>query len=624
MNTRSIAILTGISILIIPAVAFEAGLRSPLRPDVRPMKNTSITDVVANTVPESQTRIYSYGDKSREFFDEAYVAAAATPLPEIPAAPPRAAVTAHHLLVADRIAALFQALGRTDKPTIVIMSPDHFDAGRSPAQVSRGTWTTPYGNVDSDQAAIDKLLQAAPVLKADESAFPREHGIAAITPFVARSFPGARIVAIALQEKLTAEDRALLGVRIAETLPNAVVIASVDMSHYLPSLPAAFHDELTLRRLAAGGCDCSSDLETDSTAVLDVLLEANGKRGEQIWHLTHHGSSLAALGATANAAWRENTSHILGYFTVGLPVAKHHAAFTLVGDVMLGRSVRQSIDEHGPEYPWSGVTRFLNGTHFTIGNLEGTVGDRPDKMTHQPPFAFSFLTAAVLEASRHLDAVSQANNHSRDYGIAGELQTRDELDEIGLPWFGSWASPLPVLERQVNGVPVTIIGYHAFTPDEPSLLAAVQAARAAGRFTIVMPHWGVEYAPRHSSGQRALAEKIIRAGADLIVGAHPHVTQDIEVIDGIPVVYSLGNFIFDQPMPETRPALALGVIADSERVTLRLLPISANQDGRPEPMDDAAADALLRDLAARSPEAYRADLTRGILNVDRPLRRINP
>ncbi|HCC21928.1 TPA: capsular biosynthesis protein, partial [Candidatus Uhrbacteria bacterium] len=87
-------------------------------------------------------------------------------------------------------------------------------------------------------------------------------------------------------------------------------------------------------------------------------------------------------------------------------------------------------------------------------------------------------------------------------------------------------------------------------------------------------------------------------GADLIVGSHPHMVQDIELVDGVPVVYSLGNFIFDQYNVEGWNQLAIGVMTDGENLSLRLLP-TYGRGGRPTPISDTAATAIFKSIAER-------------------------
>lgn len=282
-----------IALLSLLAAAFFVGMR------------------VVRAPAELDAPTYWSGMYGQRFYDAAYTKANGAPVDGV-----ASAVVAHHLLVADAIAEVFEDIGRDDVQTVVLVSPNHFTRGVAVAQVSTGTWSTPYGDVAADVDAITALLAANTTLHHEETAFLDEHGIYGLTPFVARSFPRAKIVPIIVREDLSAAAAWSLGTAIAETLPNAVLVASVDMTHYQTADYTAANDRLVLERIdTAWQCDgavCADNLDIDSNASMRVLFGFNTVRGASAWHLTYHGSSLA-MGATAD--WHENTSHILGYFT---------------------------------------------------------------------------------------------------------------------------------------------------------------------------------------------------------------------------------------------------------------------------------------------------------------------
>lgn len=252
---------------------------------------------------------YTHGYFPQSFFDAAYADLTVT---KYDAA---AALVAHHLLVKEQIAEVFETIARDDVRTIVLVSPNHFSVGISPMQVSTGSWSTPYGVVASDEAAVSALRTAMPELRHEELAAPGEHGIAALTPFVARSFPSAKIVPIMLDESLSAEAGWLLGEAIAKTLPDALLVASIDMTHYRDAAYTATNDAAVIATLedwqACGASHCTVDFDIDSNASLRTLFGFLAERHAGTWHMTHHGSSLE-MGATDEP--EENTSHILGYF----------------------------------------------------------------------------------------------------------------------------------------------------------------------------------------------------------------------------------------------------------------------------------------------------------------------
>lgn len=264
---------------------------------------------------EHEGGTFAHGWQPQGTFDQAYAKAAGAPVDGA-----AAGLVAHHLLVADKIAEVFEDMARDDVTTVVIVSPNHFSVGSSPMQTTLGTYTTPYGNLTIDSDAVTRLRESVPGLAHEEMSFTGEHGIAALTPFVKRSFPNAQLVPIILDESLADEDAFALGATIARELPDAVLFASVDMVHENDADFTAYWDEQIMRFFAdepsvmhCPEVRCAFVYPIDSNASLRTLISFANARGATQWTLTHHGSSLA-MGATADPL--ENTSHILGYFTV--------------------------------------------------------------------------------------------------------------------------------------------------------------------------------------------------------------------------------------------------------------------------------------------------------------------
>jgi poly-gamma-glutamate synthesis protein (capsule biosynthesis protein) len=177
------------------------------------------------------------------------------------------------------------------------------------------------------------------------------------------------------------------------------------------------------------------------------------------------------------------------------------------------------------------------------------------------------LIAGIARAG--IDIVSMASNHVGDGGAVGILQTKASLAKDGIRSFGAGkdlaAARAPAVV-EVDGVQVAILGYDAIPPTsywatattpgsapltEAYVKADVAAARAAGaQVVVVYPHWGVEYTSGPSASQRRLAHAMIDAGADIVIGNHPHWAQAMEVYKGRPIWYALGNFTFDQTWSE--------------------------------------------------------------------------
>jgi poly-gamma-glutamate synthesis protein (capsule biosynthesis protein) len=168
-------------------------------------------------------------------------------------------------------------------------------------------------------------------------------------------------------------------------------------------------------------------------------------------------------------------------------------------------------------------------------------------------------------------AVGIANNHSGDLGDEGRRQTRAALAAAGVAAIGTPESPAFVRlgEHTVAIVALSLVPARDGVVDAvPSWQIAqkLRLARAIADWTIVFVHWGKELADWVVPQQHAQAEWLIAHGADVIIGAHPHVVQPPECVDGRPVFFSLGNNVFDQKYAETKR----GLIADCRIIGDRL------------------------------------------------------
>ncbi len=242
----------------------------------------------------------------------------------------------------------------------------------------------------------------------------------------------------------------------------------------------------------------------------------------------------------------------------------------ITGDVMLARSVnrRMLATGAGSGFPFTYTAEYLKGFDLTVGNLEcvvSTLGSPiPGKQFtfEANPLGFQRLAAAGY------DIVSVANNHSGDYGKAAFADMLANLPAYGITPLGGGANLAAAHKPVVRTVRSTTIGFLAYCEIGPEDFAAtetvpghawldpdrvradVAALRPRADFILVFTHWGIEYQPLESAEQQAMAHVAIDAGADFVVGAHPHIIQPNEVYRSKPIVYSLGNFVFDEMWSE--------------------------------------------------------------------------
>lgn len=279
-----------------------------------------------------------------------------------------------------------------------------------------------------------------------------------------------------------------------------------------------------------------------------------------------------------------------------------------VGDIMLadgpGRLIRQGGN------PFAPMAASLARADLRVGNLECVVA-RGGKALAKP-WTFRAHPRVLPLLQRHVDVVSLANNHSGDYGPAAFTEMLDRLDRAGLPYVGGGrdrrdAHRIRVIERK--GVRLAILGFNEMFPrrfeagdahpgiawsDDEQVLHDIRMARTQADVVIPFMHWGQEGNLQAHARQRALARRMIQAGADAVVGAHPHVVQDTEVIDGKPVIYSLGNFVFDGfSDTASRTGAVLWMDLTRQGVTAwHLETVHLDQQGTPHPASRSGAPTV--------------------------------
>lgn len=235
------------------------------------------------------------------------------------------------------------------------------------------------------------------------------------------------------------------------------------------------------------------------------------------------------------------------------------------GDIMLGRSVMgEAIDRNDYLYPFRNVQSFLSNADITFGNLENAV---IKKCPRQYKGSFSFCTTPEIAKGLQesgVDVLTLANNHSYNFGVDGFEETKKILSDMGIKSIG-WGN-LEMLEK--NGLKFGFLGFDYVTSQKnvESDLNLIKDSNSKVDVLIVSPHWGEEYKAVANSFQINLAKRMVENGADLIIGHHPHWVQNYEEINGVPVYYSLGNFIFDQMWSEeTKKGLVVKVTVDKDK-----------------------------------------------------------
>ncbi len=324
------------------------------------------------------------------------------------------------------------------------------------------------------------------------------------------------------------------------------------------------------------------------------------------------------------------------------PVGASVVDLRAVGDVMLGRGIAATAERRGVDHAFAASGDLLAGD-LTVGNLESPFTTRSDTLRPGPYRLIAPPELAAALPTAGFTALALANNHARDAGPEGLADSLVVLEHVGITALGAGATTDAAYAPRIqtlNGLRVALLAFNDVidpadgaaarlapvlaAPEEwrdpdtlacaeacanvrawlgPAALTAVQTARAEADVVVVQTHWGVEYAAVPSARQRAWAERLVAAGADLVVGAHPHVLQPAERIQsggrtGF-VAYSLGNFVFDGPAdPQRNSGGVLRVLLDEHGVALVTVAPIDPTGGQPRQLalDSPAGQAVLQAL----------------------------
>lgn len=233
-----------------------------------------------------------------------------------------------------------------------------------------------------------------------------------------------------------------------------------------------------------------------------------------------------------------------------------------VGDVMLdslpGRAIRQGRD------PFRPFAALLAQADIRVANLECVVSRRGRPIPGKP-WTFRAHPSSLHVFKKHFDVAALANNHSGDFGPEAFADMLTQLEKANIRYVGGGrnlqAAHTPLI-LESKGLRIALLNYNEFfprsfeaEPDRPGIawsedeqvMLDIKTTQRLYQPDILIPfmHWGWEYETQAGERQRHLAQLMIDAGASAVIGGHPHVTQNIEFYRGKPIIYSLGNFLFD-------------------------------------------------------------------------------
>ena len=289
-----------------------------------------------------------------------------------------------------------------------------------------------------------------------------------------------------------------------------------------------------------------------------------------------------------------------------------------LGDCTLGsvnNTFTRRLEQSGEGYAYNfgGVARVLSQDDLTIANLEGPLTTFPRRKDQRVAFQGKPAFANIL-VHGSVEAVNVANNHYKDCGNNGARQTHESLDAAGVASFG-WER---VHSSKLNGIEVHLLGFEGgHTSNLPKINNTIRRLKRPDNLVVVSYHWGMEGSARPTPTQYELGRATIDAGADLILGHHPHVLQGIERYRGKTIVYSLGNFVFggdsepddmDSMIYQARFTLQDGrvVLTDDSIIPVSISSRTDRNDYRPRILDADERRRVADRIDRLSRELWRA------------------
>ena len=314
---------------------------------------------------------------------------------------------------------------------------------------------------------------------------------------------------------------------------------------------------------------------------------------------------------------------VLASCTVLLQGPKDTLRLYAVGDINLGKyETRDRLTRGDTLYPFAAVADSLRAAHIMFGNLESAIAVQRHRSESSAYVFTAPVVAAQTLARAGFDILSTANNHGWDGGRAGMEETMRQLTRAGVLFVGSafgrpmaeqpvvlrshgWRVAFFAVTRAWNASPNDFYGHEGANfvawGDPQWIYPALKRMKAEGRadLVVVSVHAGMELADEPQPSLRLFYEGLIDAGADIVLGHHPHVLQPVVWHHGKPIAQSLGNFIFASGKTTNLSAILRFDIAPSGSIRVSAIPVRAGFQA--QFIDSTAADSVRRRLNLHSP-----------------------
>ncbi len=258
------------------------------------------------------------------------------------------------------------------------------------------------------------------------------------------------------------------------------------------------------------------------------------------------------------------TNILIAVTLLSQPLSLHAEEIVInaVGDIMLAGKWAPILRQKGYDHPFNGVKNELAPGDINIANLESPIAEGGEEYSEKKFRFRAELQAAKAIRDAGFNLVTLANNHSMDFGSEALAETLQHLSDNGIAWIGAGknlSEARKIALYTIKGKRIAFLGYSLTQPVkffagqnrpgtapgyENMVTADIANARSQADYVIVSFHWGKEAINTVQPYQRTAAHKAIEAGADVIIGHHPHILQGIERYKNSIIFYSLGNFTF--------------------------------------------------------------------------------
>lgn len=447
-----------------------------------------------------------------------------------------------------------------DIERFIVVGDNHFWEGKHTIAGSKYGYETEYGILNPDLNLIEDLGVGT-----SYSAFRNEPGFESLAPYIKYYFPDSTLTVIAVKDFEKGEVLNDFAIALAEnTDDDTFVIGSTLFSQKISNQTAKFHLSQAIDTIETFDKDRIPQMDVDSVPLMKIFFDYLEEIDAQSAHIES-----AVIG---------DKGGMVVSFSEGEPVkAESNVTIMAFGDMMLGRYVRTLMNENGMSYIFKNIMgyegKFFEGADVIFGNLEGPIHGQGTSGGTAMVFSFNKDIAEFLK-KYGFNLFSIANNHAVDQGWKGRATTLEALNEQELGWCGhpSEVDPDSVYYGTVGDKEFAFVCFQDvnYKLDDEAAVELIKEIDEKVDHLIVSVHWGYEYKHRPDfNTEESPGRAFVDAGADFVIGHHPHVVQSFEEYNGKFIFYSLGNFVFDQYWSQmTQEELAIGIELEDDEESL--------------------------------------------------------